>query len=98
MTADAVTVAPELYKVVPENDRVRMLEVRANPSIKTAMHTHPSQVANGLSDGQYRFTSPDGQSAEVELKAGEVLYMDPVEHTTEVIGTQEAHVILVELK
>ena len=24
MTADAVTVAPELYKVVPENDRVRV--------------------------------------------------------------------------
>ncbi len=96
MTADAVTVAPELYKVVPESDRVRVLEVRANPSRRRC--THPSQVANGLSDGQYRFTSPDGQSAEVELKAGEVLYMEPVEHTTEVIGTQEAHVILVELK
>ena len=60
MTADAVTVAPELYKVVPENDRVRVLEVRANPGIKTAMHTHPIQVAIGLSDGQYRVTSPDG--------------------------------------
>jgi hypothetical protein len=62
------------------------------------MHTHPSQVAVAISDGKYRFTSPDGQSVEVELKAGQALYLDAVEHTTEIIGTSEAHVVLIELK
>jgi len=98
MPGDAVTVAGHLYKVLLENDRVRVLEVRANPGVKTEMHTHPSQVAVAISDGQYRFTSPDGQSMEVELKAGQAMYLDPVEHTTEIIGTSEAHVLLVELK
>ena len=98
MPADAVTVAPHLYKVVLENDRVRVLEVRDMPGVKTEMHTHPSQVAVAISDGKYRFTSPDGQSMEVELKAGQAVYLDPVEHTTEIIGTSEAHVLLIELK
>ena len=98
MTADAVTVAPDVYKIVLENERVRVLEARGNPGAKTEMHTHPSQVAIAVSDGQFRFTSPDGERVEVELKAGEVMYLDPVEHTTEILGSQEAHVILVELK
>ena len=98
MPGDAVTVAPHLYKVLLENDRVRVLEVRARPGAKTATHTHPSQVAVAISDGKYRFTSPDGQSMEVELKAGQAVYLDPVEHTTEIIGTREAHVLLIELK
>src|ERR1700752_489584 len=98
MLSDAVSVASHLYKVLLENDRVRVLEVRANPGIKTELHTHPSQVAVAISDGQYRFTSPEGQCMDVELQAGQAVYLDPVEHTTEIIGTREAHVVLVELK
>ena len=48
MPRDAVTVAPHLYKVLLENDRVRVLEVRANAGVKTEMHTHPSQVVVAL--------------------------------------------------
>jgi len=98
MSSDAVTVASHLYKVLLENDRVRVLEVRAYPGIKTELHTHPSQVAVAISDGHYRFTSAEGQSMDVALTAGQAMYLDPVEHATEIIGTQEAHVVLVELK
>ena len=98
MTGDAVTVAPQLYKVVLENDRVRVLEVRAQPGIKTELHSHPAQVGIAITDSQFRFTSPDGQTIEAELKAGQALYLPPVEHSTEVTGTTEAHVLLVELK
>ena len=58
MPGDAVTVAPHLYKVLLDNDRVRVLEVRAQPGAKSALHTHPSYVAVAINDGQYRFTSP----------------------------------------
>jgi len=51
-----------------------------------------------ISDSNYRFISPDGQSTEVELKAGQVDYIDPVEHATEVTGPREAHAVVVELK
>ena len=98
MSSDAVIVASHLYKVLLENDRVRVLEVRASPGIKTELHTHPSQVAVAISDGQYRFTSPEGQGMDVQLHPGQAMFLDPVEHTTEIIGTREAHVVLVELK
>jgi hypothetical protein len=98
MAEDAVTVAPHFYRVVLENDRVRVLEVRGNPGDKTELHSHPTQVAVGISDSKFRFTSPDGQTMEAELKAGQAMYLDPVEHTSEITGTTEAHAFLVELK
>ena len=98
MPTDAVTVAPHLYKVLLENDRVRVLEVRAQPGVKSAMHTHPNYVVVAISDGKYRFTSPDGKNIEIGLKPGWAGFFGPVEHTTEIIGTSEGHIILIELK
>ena len=98
MTGDAVSVAPHVYKVVLENDRVRVLEARAKPGDKTELHSHPAQVAIAITAGQFRFTSPDGQTMEAELKAGQAMYLPPVEHTTEITGTTEANMLLVELK
>ena len=98
MPTDAVTIAPHLYKVLLENDRVRVLEVRAQPGAKSAMHTHPSYVVVAISDGKYRFTAPDGKSIEMGLKPGQTLLLDPVEHATEILGTSEAHIVMIELK
>ena len=98
MPQDAVTVAPHAYKVVLENDRVRVLEFRGKPGDKTALHSHPSSAVIAITDGKFKFTSPDGQSIEAELKAGQTICQDAVEHTTEVMGTSEAYVVIVELK
>ena len=95
---DAVTAAPHVYKVVLENDRVRVLEVRGQPGDKTEMHSHPANVAIAITDGKYRFTSPDGRTMEAELKAGQAMYFDAVEHAGEFMGTGEARALLVELK
>ena len=63
-----------------------------------AAHSHPGSVGIAITDGKFRFTSPDGQSIEAELKAGQTICQDAVEHTTEVLGTSEAHVVIAELK
>ena len=68
------------------------------PGAKSELHSHPAVVAIGLSVGKYKFTSPDGQSMEAELTAGQVMYMDAVDHATENVGNTEGVVILVELK
>ena len=98
MAGDAVQVAPDNYKVVEENDRVRILEYRGRAGAKTEMHSHPDVVAIAVSDIQVRFTSPDGQSFEAELKSGQSMFAPGGDHSTENIGGTEAHVILVELK
>ena len=96
--ADAVTVAPDHYKVVEENDRVRILEFRGNLGDKTAMHSHPAVVAIALSVAEVRFTVPGGQAMEISLNPGQAMYMDAADHATEILSSSEAHVILVELK
>lgn len=98
MAEDAVTVAPDQYSVVENNDRVRILEFRGGPGTASKMHSHPAVVAVALSDAKVRFTFPNGQSMELELKSGMAMYQDAADHATEVLGNSESHVILIELK
>jgi quercetin dioxygenase-like cupin family protein len=98
MAADAVAVAPDIYKVVLENDRVRVLDARGQPGDKTELHSHPAMVAIAITECHLRFGFPDGQTADAELKPGEAIYLEPVEHTTEIRGTGAVQMVLVELK
>ena len=95
---DAASAAPDHYRVVEENDRVRILESRANPGDKTAMHSHPAMVAIAITSGEVRFTLPNGQSVELSLSPGQSMYQDAADHATEFLGSSESHVILIELK
>ena len=98
MAGDAVQVAPNFYKVLLENDRVRVLESRTKLGDKADMHSHPAIVAYALSDEKFIFTMPDGQTMDVELEQGQSMYLDEVTHGVENVGTGEAHILLVELK
>jgi hypothetical protein len=63
------------------------------------MHSHPAQVAYGLSDMKARFTFPNGESLDIELKAGEAMYLaDPMTHAVEHTGATEGRALLIELK
>lgn len=95
---DSVTVAPDIYKVLFENERVRLLEVRMKPGDRSAMHSHPAYAIYPLNDAKATFTSPDGDSVEVEMKTGETLWHEAELHAVENRGDTEARVILFELK
>ncbi len=98
MAQDAVQVAPHVYTVLLENERVRLLEVRLKPGASSAMHSHPAYVIYGLEGGKVRFNSPSGETAEIEIKAGDVMWREPEEHAVDNIGSTEAHALLFELK
>jgi hypothetical protein len=70
MAADPVVIAPHIYKVVMEYDRVRVLDARGAPGDKTAFHPHPATVAIGVTECHLRSGFPDGQTAEAELRPG----------------------------
>ena len=55
MAGDAPSVAPNLYKVLFENDKVRVLETRYGPGVKSEMHSHPDLVAIPLTATKARF-------------------------------------------
>jgi quercetin dioxygenase-like cupin family protein len=98
MTEHAATVAPDVYKVIFENDQVRMLEARMPPGGHTDMHSHPDHLVYALKNGTVRFTSPSGETAEVEVSAGEVMWREAEEHATDNVGETDVHVLFFEQK
>ena len=96
-SGDAAQVAPDVYTVVFENNRVRVLDVHMRPGATSAMHAHPDYVVYLLSPAKVKFTAADGASAEVEFPAGAV-WRDAEEHAVENIGGADLRAVFVELK
>ena len=95
---DAVKVAPDSYKVLLENDQVRVLEVRIKQGAKSEMHSHPRSVAICLNDQRLKFTFPNGKSEDADLKRGQAVWLDGLSHAVENIGTEDVSSVVVELK
>ena len=98
MSQDPVKVAPHAYKVLLENDRVRVLDFRLKPGEKAAMHWHPAYIVHVLSPAKVKFTSPEGTSREIENKPGETFWHEEGSHAAENTGTSELHALEIELK
>ena len=95
---DAVTTDPELYKVIFENDRVRVLEYRDEPGATTHMHEHPAFLVYALSAFERKLTLPDGKVLNRSFEPGQVLFSEAQAHLGENVGTTPTHIIMVELK
>ncbi|KRF16869.1 cytoplasmic protein [Nocardioides sp. Soil796] len=97
MSLDPVVSNPESYKVVFENDRVRVLEYTDAPGHRTTPHQHPDSVMYTLSSFRRRLSSGDSHR-DVEMQAGSVGWLPAQEHHGENTGDTPTHVIFVELK
>ena len=96
--ADPTQTDPDKYKVVFENDRVRVLEYRDEPGERTSPHDHPDSVMVTLSSFNRRLIGEGGESRDVTLERGMVRWLDAQTHSGENIGTTPTHVLFVELK
>jgi quercetin dioxygenase-like cupin family protein len=96
--SDPTTTDPDKYKVIFENERVRVLEYRDDPGQRTSPHQHPDSVMFTLSSFSRRLIAEDGASRDVELPTGAVRWLDAQVHSGENIGDSPTHVIFVELK
>jgi len=97
MSLDPVETNPDHYKVVFENDRVRVLEYTDSPGDRTTPHEHPDSVMYTLSSFRRRLVSGDVRR-EVELEAGTIGWLPAQQHHGENIGDTETHALFVELK
>ncbi len=97
MEEDPVVTNPELYRIVMENDRVRVLEYRDRPGDRTTPHRHPDSVMVTRSSFRRRLVNPSGHQ-DVELEAGVTRWLPAQKHSGENIGATESHALFIELK
>jgi quercetin dioxygenase-like cupin family protein len=95
---DPTRVASDVYKLVLDNERVRVFDVHFKPGQKASMHSHPDHVVYVLSDYTLDLALPDGSSQKVPLKAGQAIFMGAGPHAAENISPTEGHALVVELK
>ena len=93
---DATVVAPDHYKVVFENDQVRVLRIAYAAGDETAMHSHPGGVAVFFSDQNAEFTLEDGTAEERPAKAGDVLWTPAETHAPKALT--DVSLVLVEIR
>jgi len=92
-------VSPEVYKVLLENDDVKVLEVTFAPGQSDLMHEHGVLTYYGIKGGKLQNTLPDGTVREMEAPDGFVGHGDKiVKHQMKNVGTDTARFILVEHK
>ena len=96
---DALTASPENFRLILENDDVRVLEYTLLPGQKDRRHTHPQRVAHVISGGQLRVGFPDGTHKDFNEIAGISEWSKPSPlHDTQNIGTTPIKILLVEVK
>jgi hypothetical protein len=95
---DATKTDGDKYKVLLDNEHVRVLEYRDLPGTTTHQHSHPAFVLYAMAPFKRKLLLPDGRVLMREFKAGDVIYSGPETHIGENVGATPTHVIMVEMK
>ena len=98
---DPVKINPRSFKVLFENDRVRVLEYRSKPGLGVCgqgRHYHPAHLTIPLTGGKVRLVKENGQVVFAEGKAGNVFWAPAEIHEVENVSGRNMHAYMVELK
>jgi hypothetical protein len=100
LAQDASKANPRSYRVVLENQNVRVIEYKSRPGLGVCgegMHSHPAHLAIVLTPAKVKVTQ-DGKTTYADIPAGEVMFFDPEVHSAENVGGAGTRLYLVELK
>src|SRR6058998_483978 len=90
--------AENAARILLENERVRVREVKLEPGVKPGPHTHPyAHVGVILDPGTLQFNNPDGKSEQVTFKSGSVGWRD-AKVTHEVINISQSPMRIIEVE
>lgn len=96
--ADPVVTDGDKYKVLLENDCVRVLEYRDEPGQITQEHQHPAFVLYALAPFERVIHLPGGKVINRSFAAGDVIWSPAQTHTGENTGSTPTHAVIVESK
>lgn len=94
---DPLVAAANVYKLINENDKVRVLQVTIKPGEVAKMHHHPEHVVYVLKGGKAKFTA-DGKTDEMTMAAGSAVFLPAQSHEVTNIGKSTLDLIVMELK
>lgn len=96
---DAVTSNPDLYRILLDNERVRVLDQRLKPGRRENMHSHPAYVKYTLSTYRGTVTYQSGTATSMRrINAGQVMWFNAETHSQKNSGKTDMHTIMFELK
>lgn len=98
LAQDPAVVDPAHVKVEFQSEQVRVLRIRLGPHEKLPFHGHPARVIVFLTDNHNRSRTADGKVQEMNARAGQVLWTEPLTlpHVVET-GDRATETIEVEL-
>ena len=94
---DPLVIASNVYKVLNENEKVRVLQVVFKPGDVAKMHHHPDHVVYAKSGGKMNFLS-GGKTQDMDIETGSVIFLDAQDHEAKNIGSTTIELIVFELK
>ena len=95
---DPVSVSPDKYKVLLENDRVRVVEYSIKPGERDQPHTHPPKLSYVASGGTLRITLRDTSFVTTDT-TGDVTWRGNVPwHFAQNVGTAPIRIVLFEVR
>jgi ketosteroid isomerase-like protein/quercetin dioxygenase-like cupin family protein len=99
LNIDALKTSPVNFKLLLENEYVRVLEYSLNPGEKDSPHTHPAKSSYAVSGGKIKVYLENGETIIVDEVAGTASWMGYAgKHYVENIGRTTVKIILTEIK
>jgi len=99
---DATQMQKQSYRVVLENDKLRVLEYNSRPGVGVCgngMHSHPPHLTVVLSNAKVRIKTSDGKvTVRDNIPLGEVFWSEAETHEVENISGRNIRSLIVELK
>ncbi len=91
--------SPEVYRIMAENEHLRVVEAIWHPGQRDLFHSHPPFAAYLLTDVDGLLMFPGGSSVDVRIKSGKgmVQYADP-SHAFENLSDIVTRMLIVEAK
>ena len=98
LAQDPAVVAPDFYKCTFENEHARLCEVSFKPGATIPAHSHPQHLVYAVTPGKIRIFAVGAEPADVEVTAGQVLWIPAQTHHGTNTGSSDLKLLVVEFK
>jgi hypothetical protein len=95
---DVVQIAPKLYVVDRENEKVRILRAKLPGEANVSLHDHRSGILVAVTDVHLRLRTPDKKSFDLHVPAGETRWLDGDNHTEQNLNNRPCEFLFIEMK